>query len=319
MMQPEDLIPMHPTLKARVLEAARRQRAEQLRLEAEAKAIVLCPPDCPERHPRFPHLHAHTYWDMIRLSGEDEYGWKMRQRAAELEGAAQVDPRPHLARAGVGETHLNAMAKLDMDRLAIVAAKRWRDQPRTVEDGKPGPRPFPWLALFGDTKTGKTQAAVALLSYFARHHPWNQLPGGGDGGHLPPFVYAHGFEIGAISRDLSHFGAGESARRREAELRRAKVLVLDEVGGEKLDPAALSLFLSLMDERYRHRRITILTGNMTLAQFQERFDGAGEEGSRGRLYRRLREVGACVQLEKRSGRMWFGEKEVLGFGQEVKP
>lgn len=293
---------MHSSLKRMALEAAKKYRTEREQLERAARALVLCPPDCEARHPRWPKEHAHTYWDMLQAAGGLDYAWQCRKRREEQEDMARMDVGPYLRRAGAGDVHIRALEKLEGARPATQAASRWLKQAR--------PMPLPWLALLGATDAGKTQAAVLALAHFVRRHPWGQQAGG-PGAQLQPFVLVHGSELASMARTLRDFGAAASAREREEDLRRAKVLVLDDIGAERMDPDTLGLLHSLADLRYRERRLTVWTANLSAEDFEKRVDFGGQDGNgeqRGRLWRRIRELGHVVQLGRKV-RTWEGGRE----------
>jgi hypothetical protein len=306
--------PMHPTLKAMALESAKRHREDTERVEREARAIRLCPPDCPERHPRFPEQHAHTYLDMLRMGQAADYGWQLLKAQEQAGDIERVDVVPHLRRAGAGEVHLEGFKALQRDRPAVLVAARWLKQPRRAD----GSMTHPWLALLGDRNTGKTQAAVYALAYFVRRHPWNATAGFGDAARDEPFVVAHASELPAVARGRGDYSEATSAGRRERMLRLCKVLVVDDIGSEKMNDDTLDLIGSLLDERYRARRVTIVTSNLSGVELERRVDFRGGEtpkadDERGRIWRRILQHGHVAQFGK-GGRVrcWVG-------GEEVKP
>ena len=147
-LQPEDTVPMAPKLKQRVMELARKYREDRAELKRQAQAVVLCPPTCSEVNPRFPDIHCHTYWDMLCAWEELDYGWKCRQAAEAKDDQERLDTRPHLARAGVRDTHRAALAKLDESKVAVRMMRTWLAQPR---DAGNGAMSHPWLVLAGGT------------------------------------------------------------------------------------------------------------------------------------------------------------------------
>lgn len=302
-MQPEDFVPMAANLKVRVLEAARKQREEQAAFEAEAAALVLCPPDCAERHPRRPEWHCHTFLDMWRAAPAIEYGRECQQAQEAAHDATNLDVRPHLARAGVKEAHRKALSGLDEQRVAVRAAKAWLGQARDAN----GAMTHPWLVLTGGTGTGKTQGAAFVLEHFIRRYPWNQKAGGDRSADLRPFVQIHATDFVQLARQAKAYSLMGSANTLVDEACRARVLVLDDVGTERLGAEEVELFQRVANERHASRRVTVWTSNVTAKELETRLDFAGTEANqRGRLWRRVADSAAVVELVKTGSRMVMG-------------
>jgi hypothetical protein len=308
---------MHPKLKALVLEAARKDREERARFEAEARAIVLCPPDCDARHPRFASEHCHTFLDMWRAAGALDYGYQCRKAAETREDAERLDPRPHLTRAGVRAEHLATLANLSEEWTGVRAVRAWLAQGREIgPGGRPGAMRYPFLVMAGPTRAGKTVAAAAVLEHFIRRYPWNERAGGSDDAGLRPFVLIHSADLVQVARQAKAYSmAGRSAFAME-ELLRARAVVLDDVGAERLGAEEVELFQRLVAERHASRRVTVWTSNLTAAELESRLDFMGQEpGQRGRLWRRVAEAGYVVELSRGGSRAVIGgdPKNVLAF------
>lgn len=307
-MQPEDFVPMAPNLRARVLELARQDREGRAALEKAARALVLCPPDCPEQHSRFPGEHAHTYWDMLSAAPALDYGWRCQKAAGAQEDSSRMDTRPYLVRAGVKAIHLDALPHLDESRAAVRAVRKWLALPRMAL-GSGTAMSYPWLVLTGPTNAGKTQAAAAVLERFIRQHPWNMQAGGDSAASLRPFVLVHAVDFATVARQFRGFSTAGRAHELAEEMFRARVLVLDDVGTERLDAEALEFFQKLVNERHAARRITVWTSNLSPAELEGRLDsGSGEQ--RGRLWRRVQDFAAVVELSRKRSRMVVGGREV---------
>lgn len=309
-LEQQDTVPMHPKLKARVLELARKEREERAAFEAEARALVLCRPDCAERHPRFPGEHCHTFLDMWRAAGGLDYGYQCRKASEAAEDSGRLDPRPHLARAGVRTQHLETLANLSEDWSGMKAMRSWLAQGREIgPGGSLGPMRWPFLVLAGPTRAGKTVVSAAVLEHFIRRYPWNERAGGGDDAGLRPFVLVHSADLVQVARQAKAYSlAGRSAHAME-ELLRARVVVLDDVGTERLGADEVELFQRLVAERHASRRVTVWTSNLTTTELESRLDFMGQEpGQRGRLWRRISEAGAVVEISRSGSRMTMGGK-----------
>ncbi|NRD68483.1 hypothetical protein HRD49_42840 [Corallococcus exiguus] len=266
----ESEAPMHVSLRERVRALARAIRDESRQLAAEGRALVLCPPGCPGARPGVEH--AHTWWDMWRLREVAEYECHLRRAREGEEAQARVDVPAHLARMGVGVRHVQGLGNLDEARDTLRAVRAWLAQPRPTlppdehhPEARPGPMPHPWLLLMGPPDTGKTQAAVAALAAFVRAYPWGRASGGGRQALPALFLAAAEF----ASMDVF----SQAGRERLEDVRRAQLLVLDDVGTERLGDVGLGLLHDVLDARYRDRRRTVLTTHLGRKDFLARFDG----------------------------------------------
>ncbi|SDE65736.1 hypothetical protein SAMN04488504_109302 [Myxococcus virescens] len=285
---------MHSSLRERVRRLAYGARKQNRELELQGRALVLCPPDCPRAHRGVEH--AHTWWDMYRMAPAAEYAASLARAQREAAQRSRVDVVAHLRRMGVGAKHLGALTSLDETRAPLRAVRLWLAQPRPLlpadahQPARHGPMPFPWLVLMGQPDAGKTQAAVVVLADFARHYPWNQAAGGGR--QMPPALFVPGAELAGLSAFT------DAGRERLEDMRRCRLLVLDDVGAEKLGDVALGLLHDVLDARYREQRRTVLTTHLNRQDFLARFDGreAGLPAENlGRLERRIRELAFTLQ------------------------
>lgn len=144
--------------------------------------------------------------------------------------------------------------------MTILMGDGLRETPavRAVRDWMDGERTF--LVLTGGTGAGKTLAACQAL---------------GRGGL---------FERAVAAGRLGLYGDDDVARMRS--LRRAKVLVLDDLGAEFAGDVWRAQFDELVDERYGQQRRTVITTNLSPEALRERY-GA-------RVVDRLRHDGLVV-------------------------
>ena len=73
------------------------------------------------------------------------------------------------------------------------------------------------------------------------------------------------------------------------------LLVLDDLGAEKMSEASRQIFYLLLDRRYRHCKQTIITSNLSLNELQEAFDD--------RIASRICEMGIVVDLGDKDWRV----------------
>ena len=190
------------------------------------------------------------------------------------------------------------------------AVRKWLALPRVATGGGTA-MSRPWLIVTGPTNAGKTQAAVAVLEHFIRQHPWNTQAGGNATAGLRPFVLVHAVDFAMVSRQFRTFSTAGRAHELAEEMLRARVLVLDDVGTERLDAEALEFFQKLVNERYASRRVTVWTANLSPSELERRLDFGGEEASqKGRLWRRIETLTAVAELSRKGSRLVLSGKAV---------
>lgn len=123
---------------------------------------------------------------------------------------------------------------------------------------KSWPPADPLLVLTGNRGTGKTHLAVGAVMEVRRRN--------GIRGRFWPFA-----DLLARYRDTFEADrATESAAAIDAEMRRTPLLVLDDLGANKSSEWADEAMFRLVDERYRERKPTIITTNLSIKQLPER-------------------------------------------------
>jgi hypothetical protein len=138
-------------------------------------------------------------------------------------------------------------------------------------------------------------------------------------------VRLHAADLGRIAHGLTAYQDATAEREVAAHARSARVLILDDLGKERLTPAVVEFLQGLLDARYVARRCTLITANMDCDTFEARYDfgttaealrstreaklARGEKPQRGTIWRRIREVGA-LHPDGGRPRMWFGGTEV---------
>jgi DNA replication protein DnaC len=152
-------------------------------------------------------------------------------------------------------------------------------------------RPSLLTVLSGGPGTGKTTAAVSwLFQWVWDEKSWRVVTEGFSA--KAAFCYAPGVFVTAAR--LARFSRYDE--RQMDELLRAGRLVIDDLGAEFLDVKGsfLSLLDEVVNERYANRRPTVLTTNLGVLAFKERY---GE-----RIADRIVEAGRFVSLGNESMR-----------------
>lgn len=274
--------PMHPTLKARALEAAIRDRQQQ----ELARTTILC--DCPHH----PNTLAAAYAEAKRI----DYGLKVlaaaEQKALDISSLLRKANCPEFAVARIAHGGLD-------ERPTLYTAKVWQgvDPARLGPDAQGVRRMVaaqmrvrerrPYLLLLGDTDRGKTVAAVWAMAQSMRRYSWNAGAGGGRASF--PFAFVRMVEFAAVL-------AWDSATRDWLEgLKRARMVILDDMGKEHLSPVAQMMLFELLDTRYGQGLSTIITSQESPKKFRLRYDGAPRpDGKPGAIYRRMEERGLIL-------------------------
>lgn len=147
---------------------------------------------------------------------------------------------------------------------ALRTVRLWYDTARGARPSRDG-RPMRFLLLLGQTGRGKTVAASTVLA--------------DRGGH-----YMSAPELHRLSTMR-----GPAPRNRIEEVHMAGTVVLDDLGAEDADASMEACVWDLVNARQTERKLTILTGNMTRAEFAQRY---GE-----RTTRRIEHQGAVVEIQ----------------------
>lgn len=124
------------------------------------------------------------------------------------------------------------------------------------------------IFITGNPGTGKTHLAVASLAYHIPRQPKvksssSYLPQDVKYDFLPSVEFflelkaSFGMDLGE-AEVLKKYGNG--------------ILILDDVGSEKVSDWSRQMFYTLLDRRYRNMTQTILTSNMSLDQLAESID-----------------------------------------------
>ena len=144
------------------------------------------------------------------------------------------------------------------------------------------------LFLSGDCGTGKTHMAVGLMChwYGKTFKPSKGLfdPG------VPKFLPAVEFFL-----ELKKNFDGGSESEILDKYSKPKLLVIDDVGAEKISDWSRQIFYTLIDRRYRDMKQTIITSNLSLSEFAEKFDD--------RIVSRLCENGRTITLKGKDWRL----------------
>jgi DNA replication protein DnaC len=180
-------------------------------------------------------------------------------RAERYAGYEVLQREENLRAMGLTERLAGILAGQVEDSPALVAVRDWLDTGKT------------FLVLGGNVGVGKTVAAAWALSERAG-------------------IFRKASQI----TRMSQFDAEAWDR-----LYRAGLLVVDDLGTEPHDQGGwgLSALLDLFDRRYEERARTILTVNVTVDTFRERY---GKDG--GRFLDRLRESGTWFNVAGESRR-----------------
>lgn len=193
-----------------------------------------------------------------------------------------------------------ALASYRGARLSDFPPRLGREVHRIIAEARRG------LYVSGPTGVGKTHLACALV---------NELAAGGLS-CWAVVVPAWLDQIRSAYDDLARRRAGEVVpglqTPREIALAPAQVevLVLDDLGVEKLTPWVAEQLYELVQARYlqRERLLTIVTSNLSLGELEQRFAGADLELHGRRIVSRLRGMCEPVALQGRDRRLPRGSE-----------
>lgn len=194
-------------------------------------------------------------------------------RVAAHRQAQQEARAEHLISCGVG--------RLDVERLAAGLSAEW-EACRVARTWWRTPEPL--LLLLGAPGTGKTLAASELVAACRLGY---QDPELGDVWCWPSTVSERGHVV--LSGELATSSYyGQDAEKQRHRLIGYRLLVIDELGTEVQSPPWQSLLDTLVNQRMRAKRKTVLLSNLDEDAFCARY-GA-------RVSRRIRDEGLAVSL-----------------------
>jgi DNA replication protein DnaC len=166
----------------------------------------------------------------------------------------------------------------DAQRRVIAQIREWLDGEGSMDK--------PWLALCGPVGTGKTSIAVAVGKALIRH------------GCKDVVIVDVSSFLSRIRRTYSK-GADERESDVLEELQEAEVLILDDLGVERVTDWVQEMLFSLINHRYGDTdgdgefKFTIITSNYDLAGLAEHVGGVAGE----RLAWRIGERAEVISLE----------------------
>lgn len=142
------------------------------------------------------------------------------------------------------------------------------------------------IFLTGKCGTGKTHIAVALMMEWGKKfvkldesNPYGKPV-------LPTFLPSVEF----FMQLKDTFGEQKTSEQDIVDLYdKSPLLVIDDVGSEKISDWSRQMFYVLIDRRYRYQRQTIITSNLTLRQVSELIDD--------RIASRIVGMGAVIELK----------------------
>lgn len=108
--------------------------------------------------------------------------------------------------------------------------------------------------LFGDRGVGKTYAAVALLREFMLNGTWSKSP-----------LFITAAELLMEIRDTFTDSSNKEAQIID-KYSTTPLLILDDLGAEKISEWTVSTLGIIVDRRYANKRTTIYTSNLSLDQ-----------------------------------------------------
>ncbi len=157
------------------------------------------------------------------------------------------------------------------------------------------------LFLTGITGSGKTRVAVALLNdFFAESLVEDETRGARTTKGNPVFLSAVELllEIKESWRKEED-AAAESEKRILDKYSKVPVLVIDDLGAEKISDWSRQVMYLLIDRRYRNCSQTIITSNLTHQGLADQLDA--------RIASRVAEMGAVIEMGSTDHRVQRGQ------------
>jgi hypothetical protein len=190
---------------------------------------------------------------------------------ARRQGSSAVDVWYEMAHLGVPPDAVLSVRK-GWDTTALSAAKKFEIAPADIART---------LVLAGARGCGKTTAAAHVVWHWARGHSWNNQASGGK--QHRPCVWVDAAEVTA----QTDFGRVDPEWLEG--LRRAKLLIIDDLGEDGTQPG-LAALADVLKARHEWRRRTVITSNLSLPKMEQRY---GES-----WYERLRVAALAPDLRQ---------------------
>ena len=163
------------------------------------------------------------------------------------------------------------------------------------------------LLIWGDPGNGKSHLAAAVCHKLKER------------GKIP--VFQTMTEL--LERIRATFGRQAKEQEREimAALQECDLLVLDDIGAEKVTDWTLDVLFRIIDGRYRRKKPTLFTTNFTPTELRERFKpdkgeaSVEQEIAARRIHDRILEVSVIVENKAASYRLEVAKRRAESRGQ----
>lgn len=112
------------------------------------------------------------------------------------------------------------------------------------------------LAIFGKLGVGKSTLAAAILNWLVEKEHRERR-------------FIQWFKVTPLLYDLFHFGKS-ATQEIMGSLRECGLLVLDDIGADKMNEYSDALLLSIVDVRMENQKPTLVTSNLSSAELRAR-------------------------------------------------
>lgn len=208
-----------------------------------------------KQDPKHPLLWFQAKWGKGQPQEPEEQPWAVRK--AQMEQAQEARLAQHLEACGADPRSIDLVLKGVEDRAAMLGLRSW------AASGKI------FCVLYGDRGSGKTTAAVHALKLARRSmHFYDE-----NKNVVSSWAYCASDGMFVRAADLSSATFTDEGKARLSKAKRAPLLVIDDLGVERMDNAGIwaEAFDLLTDVRYARRLRTIITTNLDEVAFSQRY------------------------------------------------
>ncbi len=236
-----------------------------------------------------PGLHAckqDTQGYVLELHYDELLSWQLKPCAYQIIQLEQTAHQMYFVQLDTGQPFLQAQMSTIFDEAADASyMKAIKDIPSWLNQAQMG-----WY-FYGSLGSGKTHLAMAILNHFAKLKQKVAFVS------VPELAHQY----------FSSYQQDESSERKLAQIKRASVVVFDDMGAETYSPYFRDeVLFNLLNHRMEHKLLTLFTSNHQIESLQQHYrissKGDDEPIKSARLMQRIQALSKPLHITGRNRR-----------------